>query len=105
MLVETCFGIIRRPRSYAERQLEWLVAQVKNKKPEYATPHRIMGEAIEKLQGCRKEVYLLVVRDEKSLEEAALVLEMDELRTQKMLDEAIEFVRKYCKQAIAKGRV
>lgn len=78
---------------------------MKNKKPEYATPHRIMGEAVEKLKGYHKEVYLLMVRDEKALTEAALVLEMDELQTQKALDEAIEFVRKYCKQAIAKGRL
>lgn len=78
---------------------------MKNKKPEYATPRRIMGEAIEKLKGCYKEVYLLVVRDEKSLEETALVLEMDECCAQKALDEAIESVRKYCKQAIAKGRL
>lgn len=78
---------------------------MKNKKPEYATPHRIMGEAIEKLRGYHKEVYLLVVRDEKTLEDAALVLEMNEVQTQKVLDEAIECVRKYCKQAIVKGRL
>lgn len=78
---------------------------MKNKKPEYATPHRIMGEAIERLRGYHKEVYLLMVRDQKTLEDAALVLEMDEVQTQKTLDEAIESVRKYCKQAMVKGRV
>lgn len=78
---------------------------MKNKKPEYATPHRIMGEAIEKLRGCHKEVYLLVVRDDKLLEEAALVLEMNEVQAQKVLNEAIESVRKYCKQAMVKGRL
>lgn len=78
---------------------------MKNKKLEYATPHRIMGEAIERLRGYHKEVYLLVVRDQKTLEDTALVLEMDEIQAQKTLDEAIESVRKYCKQAMVKGRV
>lgn len=64
-----------------------------------------MGEAIEKLRGHHKEVYLLVVRDEKTLEDAALVLEMNEVQTQRVLDEAIESVRKYCKQAMLKGRL
>lgn len=78
---------------------------MKPKKPEYATPHRIMGEAIERLRGRHKEAYLLMVRDEKSLEEAALVMELAEDVAQKTLDEAIALVSKYCKQAIAKGRL
>lgn len=78
---------------------------MKNKKPEYATPHRIMGEAVAKLKGYHKEVYLLIVRDGKTTQEIAAIGEMDEKQVLKLLDEAVEFVSKYCRQAIAKGRI
>ncbi len=78
---------------------------MKNKKPEYATPHRIMGEAIERLHGPRREVYFLTIRDGKSLAETAEVLGMSERLAKCYQDHAIKFVEGYCKQAIAKGRV
>lgn len=78
---------------------------MKNKKPEYATPHRIMGEAVEKLRGPQREVYFLTIRDGKSLTEAAEVLGMSERLAKCYQDNAIKAVDAYCKQAIAKGRL
>lgn len=78
---------------------------MKSKKPEYATPHRIMGEAVAKLKGYHKEVYLLIVRDGKTPQDIAAIGELDEKQVVKLLDEAIKFVSTYCKQAIAKGRL
>lgn len=78
---------------------------MKNRKIGYATPHRIMGEAVAKLKGYHKEVYLLVIRDGKTPREIADVGEMDEVQVLKLLDEAIEFVSVYCKAAMAKGRI
>lgn len=78
---------------------------MKNKKPEYATPRRIMGEAVEKLRGPEREVYFLTIRDGKSLDETAEVLGMSKRLAEAYQNRAIKFVEGYCKQAIAKGRL
>lgn len=70
-----------------------------------STPQLIMGEAIEHLQGRQREIYLLTMRDDKSLGEAAEILGIEKATAQTYKDRAIKFIEKYCKEAIAKGRV
>jgi DNA-directed RNA polymerase specialized sigma24 family protein len=70
-----------------------------------STPQLIMGEAILHLQGRQKEVYLLTMREGKSLAEAAEVLGMAKGTAQKYKERAIKFIENWCRQAIEKGRV
>lgn len=70
-----------------------------------STPHFLMGEAINHLQGRQKEVYLLTMREGKSLAEAAQVLGIAKGTAQKFRERAVKFLTAYCKQAIAGGRV
>jgi RNA polymerase sigma factor (sigma-70 family) len=70
-----------------------------------STPQLIMGEAIEHLQGRQREVYLLTMREGKSLAESAEVLGLSKGTAQKYKERAIKFIANWCKQAIAKGRV
>ena len=70
-----------------------------------STPHLLMGEAIGHLQGRQKEVYLLTMREGKSLAEAAEVLGIAKGTAQKFRERAIKFIEQYCKAAIAGGRV
>ena len=70
-----------------------------------STPQLIMGEAIEHLQGRQKEVYLLTMREDKSLAETAKILGIEKASAQVYKDRAIKFIGKYCKQAMDKGRV
>lgn len=75
------------------------------RKPEYPTPRKIMGEAVQRLKGPCREVYLMTVRDGKSIEDTAEVLSMSENLAKAYQDQAIKFVEGYCKQAITKGRL
>jgi len=70
-----------------------------------SNPHFILGEAVEHLQGRQREVYLLTMREEKSLAEAAQVLGIAKGTAQKYQERAIKFIESYCKQAINRGRV
>lgn len=70
-----------------------------------STPQLLMGESIEHLQGRQKEVYLLTMREGKSLAEVAEILEISKGTAQKYKERAIKFIESYCKQAIEKGRV
>lgn len=69
------------------------------------TPQRIMGEAIQHLQGRQKEVYMLVVRDDRSWADAGKVLGISKGSVQIYLNRAVRFITAYCKQAMDKGRV
>jgi DNA-directed RNA polymerase specialized sigma24 family protein len=82
------------PDSLPETQSAWI-----------STPQLIMGEAIDHLQGRQKEVYMLTMRDNKSLAEAAEILGIEKGSAQKYKERAIRFIQHWCKQAIAKGRV
>lgn len=73
--------------------------------PTPSTPHLIYGEAVEHLQGRQKEVYFLVMRENKSLAEASEILGIEKGTAQKYKDRAIKFIENWCKQAIAKGRI
>lgn len=70
---------------------------------EITTPQRIMGEAIEHLQGRQKEVYYLIMREKMSeLEVAELMgITQQAVNTYKM--RAIKFITAYCQNAITKG--
>jgi RNA polymerase sigma factor (sigma-70 family) len=68
-------------------------------------PQLLMGEAIEHLQGRQREVYLLVMRESKSLAEVAEILGISKSAVQKFKERAIKFVQQYCHAAMAKGRV
>ena len=70
-----------------------------------STPQLIMGEAVEHLQGRQKEVYLLTMREDKSLSEVAEILGIEKASAQVYKDRAIKFIERYCKEAIQKGRV
>jgi len=70
-----------------------------------STPQLLMGEAVEHLQGRQREVYLLTMREDKSLAEAAEILGIEKGTAQRYKERAIKFIESYCKQAIAKGRV
>lgn len=65
----------------------------------------VMGEAIEHLQGRQCEVYLLVMREDKSLAEAGEILGITKATAQVYLGRAIKFIEAYCRQAIKGGRV
>lgn len=70
-----------------------------------STPQLLLGEAITHLQGRQKECYLLVMREDKSLAEAAEILGIAKGSVQVYVDRAIKFLTQYCKAAIQKGRV
>jgi len=70
-----------------------------------STPQLIMGEAVDHLQGRQREIYMLIMRDNKSLAEAAEVLGIEKGSAQKYKERAIKFIGNWCKQAMAKGRV
>jgi len=70
-----------------------------------STPQLLMGEAVEHLQGRQREVYLLTMREGKSLAEAAEILGISKGTAQRYKERAIRFIESYCRQAIAKGRV
>lgn len=70
-----------------------------------STPQLLMGEAIEHLQGRQREVYMLTMREDKSLAEAAEILGIEKGTAQRYKERAIKFIESYCKEAIAKGRV
>jgi len=70
-----------------------------------STPQLIMGEAVQHLQGRQREVYLLTMREGKSLAEAAEILHLAKGTAQKYKERAIKFIETWCRQAIAKGRV
>ena len=70
-----------------------------------STPQFLMGEAVEHLQGRQREVYILTMRESKSLAEAAEILGLAKGTAQKFKERAIKFIEMYCRQAIAKGRV
>lgn len=70
-----------------------------------STPQLLMGEAVEHLQGRQREVYLLTMREDKSLAEAAEVLGLSKGTAQKYKERAIKFIERWCKQAIKLGRV
>lgn len=72
---------------------------------EPSTPQLLMGEAINHLQGRQKEVYLLTMREDKSVAEAAEVLKISKGTAQKYKERAIRFIESYCREAIRKGRV
>lgn len=70
-----------------------------------STPQMLMGEAVNHLQGRQREVYILVMREDKSMAEAGEVLGIGKSTVQTYLDRAIDFISEYCKQAISKDRV
>lgn len=70
-----------------------------------STPQLIMGEAVEHLQGRQREVYILTMREDKSLSEVAEILGIEKASAQVYKTRAIKFIEGYCKAAIAKGRV
>jgi RNA polymerase sigma factor (sigma-70 family) len=70
-----------------------------------STPQLIMGEAVQHLQGRQREVYLLTMREGKSLAEAAEILGISKGTAQKFKERAIKFIENWCKSQIAKGRV
>lgn len=69
------------------------------------TPQQVMGEAIQHLQGRQREVYILVMREDKSMAETAEILDISKSTVQTYLDRAIGFITAYCKVAIDGGRV
>lgn len=70
-----------------------------------STPQLLMGEAVEHLQGRQREVYLLTMREGKSLAEAAEVLGLSKGTAQTHKERAVKFITKWCQTAMAKGRV
>lgn len=70
-----------------------------------STPQLLMGEAIQHLQGRQREVYLLTMREGKSLAEAAEVLSISKGAAQIYRQRAIKFLAAYCRAAIKAGRV
>lgn len=70
-----------------------------------STPQLLMGEAIMHLQGRQREVYLLTMREDKSLAEVAQILKVSKGTVQMYKDRAIKFLVQYCESAIKKGRI
>lgn len=70
-----------------------------------STPQLIMGEAVQHLQGRQKEIYLLSMREDKSLAEIAEILSISKGTAQTYKNRAIKFIQGYCQEAIKKGRV
>lgn len=70
-----------------------------------SSPHFLLGEAVEHLQGRQREVYILTMREGKSLAEAAEVLGIEKSSAQKYRERAIKFLTQYCRAAMDKGRI
>lgn len=70
-----------------------------------STPQLIFGEAVEHLQGRQREVYILTMREGKSIAEVAEILGISKGTAQKYRERGIKFIQQYCQTAIAKGRV
>lgn len=70
-----------------------------------STPQLIMGEAVLHLQGRQKQVYLSVMRDDKSIAETGEILELSKGTVQTYLDRAIAFITQYCKTAMDRERI
>jgi DNA-directed RNA polymerase specialized sigma24 family protein len=70
-----------------------------------STPQLLMGEAVQHLQGRQKEVYLLTMREGKSLSEVAEILDISKGTAQVYRDRAVKFIEIYCREAIKRGRV
>ena len=70
-----------------------------------STPQLLMGEAIAHLQGRQREVYILTMREDKSLAEASEILGISKGTAQKYRERAIKFISQYCKNAILQGRI
>ena len=70
-----------------------------------STPQLIYGEAVEHLQGRQREVYMLTMREDKSLAEAAEILGISKGAAQIYKERAIKFIEAYCRAAISRGRV
>ncbi len=64
-----------------------------------------MGEAIDHLQGRQKEVYLSIMRDDKTQEETAEALDISRAAVRTYYDRAIAFISQYCRRAMDEGRV
>ncbi len=77
--------------------------------PEYdtapSTPKLLMGEAVLHLQGRQREVYLLVMRENRSFADVGEILDISKSSVQTYLDRAIAFVTAYCVSAMERGRV
>ncbi len=69
------------------------------------SPQRLMGEAVAHLQGRQKEAYLLVMREDRSMAEAAEILNVSKSAVQIYLNRAIAFITNYCRAAEAQGRI
>lgn len=65
----------------------------------------VFGSAVEHLQGRQKEVYILHMREDKSLAEVAAILDMTKSTAQVYLTRAIKFIGAYCRQAITKEQI
>lgn len=70
-----------------------------------STPQLLMGEAIEHLQGRQRETYIAIMRDDKSIAEAADLLGVSKSTAQTHLERAIEFITEYCRLGMEKGRI
>lgn len=70
-----------------------------------SSPQQLMGEAIEHLQGRQREVYILTMREDKSLSEAGEILAISKDSVRTYLDRAIAFISAYCQQGIDQGRI
>ena len=70
-----------------------------------STPQLLMGEAIEHLQGRQREVYMLLMREGKTQEEAADILGIGRTAVQDYKRRAVKFITQYCQDAMARGRV
>ncbi len=70
-----------------------------------STPQLLMGEAITHLQGRQREVYLLTMREDKSLAEVGEILGISKGAADTYKRRAIKFISQYCSDAIKAGRV
>lgn len=70
-----------------------------------SSPQMIMGEAIQHLQGRQKEVYIAIMRDDKTQEETAEMLDISRTSVRTHLDRAIGFISQYCRAAMDGGRI
>lgn len=70
-----------------------------------SSPQLLMGEAIEHLQGRQKEVYIAIMRDDKSQAETAELLGVGRTTVQVHLDRAIAFITEYCRRGMEKERI
>lgn len=66
---------------------------------------KLMGEAVDKLQGQQKQVYILTVRLGRSLADAAKELHLSKWTVRTYHDRALRFITQYCRSAIRRGEV